>query len=69
MNLGSEGDSLLELDSSSGEVSNGADLISAISSSQESEETQLEMTGYLQVQFCSFLLECKYVQLFNSCVS
>lgn len=56
MNLGSEGDSLLELDSSSGEVSNGADLISAISSSQESEETQLEMTGYLQVQFCSFLL-------------
>ncbi|XP_040191019.1 sister chromatid cohesion protein PDS5 homolog A isoform X2 [Rana temporaria] len=50
MNLGSEGDSLLELDSSSGEVSNGADLISAISSSQESEETQLEMTGYLQVK-------------------
>ncbi|XP_069833645.1 sister chromatid cohesion protein PDS5 homolog A isoform X2 [Dendropsophus ebraccatus] len=48
--LGSEGDSLWDIDFSPGYTASDADLFSAFESSQETEETQIEESGFLKVK-------------------
>ncbi|MEE6462210.1 hypothetical protein FKM82_001523 [Ascaphus truei] len=53
--LGSDGDSLWEIESSPGYSSNDADLVSACESSQDTEDTELAERGCLKVQLTDCL--------------